>query len=57
LILLGNAPFTVVDRVVDRYIDMASIDEDQPELLYTNGDAFAAPAVIRTAYPHIFVVD
>ena len=57
LILYGTSPFTVVDRVVDRYIDIALIDPDQPELVYTSGEAFAAPSVIKTVYPHILAVD
>lgn len=57
LILLGTPPFTVVDRVVDRYIDIAAINSDQPELAYTSGNAFATPAIVRSVYPLISVVD
>jgi hypothetical protein len=56
LILLGTPPFTVVDRVVDRYVDIALVNQDQPELAYANGEAFAAPSLIRSAYPHLYVV-
>lgn len=56
-ILLGTPPFKVVDRVVDRYIDVALVDPDQPELAYTTGEAYAAPSIIKTAYPLIYVVD
>jgi len=57
LILLGLPPFTFVDRVVDRYVDIALINPDQPELAYTTGNAFAAPSVIKSVYPLISVVD
>ena len=57
LILYGTSPFTIVDRVVDRYRDMGLVSQEQPELAYTNGEAFAAPGIIRTTYPHIHVVD
>jgi hypothetical protein len=57
LILLGTPPFTIVDRVVNKYIDIATINQTQPELLYAGGEAFAAPSIIRSAYPHVYVVD
>ena len=57
LILLGTSPFTVVDRVVDRYIDIALINQTQPELAYTTGEAYAAGTIIKTTYPPIVAVD
>jgi hypothetical protein len=57
LIIYGTSPFTVVDRVVDRYIDIGLINQDQPEIAYTSGEAFAASSIIRSTYPHIHVVD
>lgn len=57
LILLSNSPFSTVDRVYDRYIDLGFVSTTQPELYYTTGEAFAEPSIIRTIYPPVFVVD
>lgn len=57
LILLGTSPFAVVDRIVDRYVDIGLVNQEQPELAYAAGEAYAAPSLIRSAYPLIHVVD
>lgn len=56
LVLLGTAPYATVDRVYDKYIDVAYISTDDPELFYTTGKGFAQPSIIRSTYPTILVV-
>lgn len=57
LILLGTSPFGAVDRVFDRYIDIALISTTQPQLAFAEGEVFATPDVIKSTYPLIYIVD
>lgn len=57
LILLGTSPFGTVDRVLDRYIDIALISTAQPQLAFAEGEVFATPDVIKNTYPLIYIVD
>lgn len=56
LILLAKPPFSVVDRIRDQYIDLATINQLQPEIYYNQGQAFAKPSIIRSTYPPIINV-
>lgn len=56
LILLGTSPYGPVDRVFDKYVDLASISPITPELGYTNSTAYAQLNMVRSTYPLILVV-
>jgi hypothetical protein len=57
LILLGQSPFAPVDKITNRYIDIASISSTQPELVYASGEVSCNPSIIKSTYPHIYIVD
>lgn len=57
LILLGTSPFAPIDRIYNRYVDIASVSPTQPQLFYTNGEAQTASSIIKSVYPQIFIVD
>jgi len=59
IILLATAPYDTVDKVLDRYIDVANItDENNPNgLLYNNGEFFATTETVTTVYPPISNID
>jgi hypothetical protein len=56
LILLGSPPYATIDRVYDKYIDVAYLNSDAPELFYTTGKGYAQPSVLRSTYPPVLVV-
>lgn len=51
LILLGNSPYSVVDRIYDKYIDVASLSKYSPEIYYSNGEIYISASKIQTTYP------
>jgi hypothetical protein len=55
IILLGNAPFTIYDKVTDAYVDFASVTATlNPFALFIDGgDLFASPVIEQTIYPPI----
>lgn len=57
-ILFANAPFDVVDKVADKYIDVFDITatENIFALLYDSGEFFAQQDIIQETYPPIRVV-
>ena len=57
LILLGTPPFQSVDKTLNKYIDIALINQQQPELAYASGEAYASAGAIKTTYPPIHIVD
>lgn len=57
LILLGQSPFAPVDKIVNRYVDVASISLTQPELTYKSGEITCNTSIIKSTYPHIYIVD
>jgi len=57
LILLGTSPFESVDKIVDQYIDIALINQAQPEIAYAGNEVYASPSIIRSTYPQIYIVD
>jgi hypothetical protein len=57
LILLGVPPFSVPDRVINEYIDIATLSTTQPEVYYNAGEIHSAPQVIKSVYPLIVAVD
>jgi hypothetical protein len=57
LLLLSNAPFSSPDRIYDRYIDLATLSQTQPELYYNTGEVYSSAKAIRNTYPLIFVVE
>lgn len=56
LILLGRSPYATVDRIPNQYIDVSSINQQTPELYYSQGKAFTNRSIIRPTYPLILVV-
>ena len=57
LILLGTPPYLTVDRVYDRFVDIASIDKFSPEIYYNDGEVYIEQSNIRSVYPLINTVD
>lgn len=55
LILFAKAPFDIVDKVTNKYIDVTSITSasSSDALYYSSGEFFASPSVIQTVYPPI----
>lgn len=56
LFLLGKAPYSFVDRVLDKYVDPYYINQTSPQTLYDAGKGFVEPSGIKTTYPPILVV-
>lgn len=57
IILLGNAPYYTVDRIYDRYIDIATLSRFSPEIYYSGGEVYALQKTIKTVYPHITTIN
>ncbi len=57
LILLGNAPHYTVDRIYDRYVDIANLNRFSPEIYYNDGEIYISRNRIKTAYPLITTID
>lgn len=49
IILLGSAPYAYVDRINNRYVDMAYTSG----MFYADQTLFVPQALIKTVYPHI----
>lgn len=56
-ILMGNSPFSTVDRIWDKVIDISAISTTQPELVYQAGEVSTADTIIKNVYPPVHVVD
>lgn len=56
LFLLSRAPHSNVDRVYDKCIDAAQINQTSPEMFYAGGKAFVSTSVTKSTYPLILVV-
>ena len=59
LILLASAPYGIVDKILDQYIDVYDVsDENNPfGFYYNNGEFFADPAIVTSVFPPILNVD
>lgn len=57
LILIGLPPYSTVDRVMDKYVDMAMINKFNPEIYYSNGEVYIDSSLVRSVYPEIHIVD
>lgn len=57
IILLGNAPYYTVDRIYDRYIDIATLSRFSPEIYYSGGEVYALQKTIKNVYPHITTIN
>lgn len=55
-ILLGNFPFSTVDRTTDAIIDIATINQTNPQIYYNKGKVYSNPNVTKSIYPPIFTV-
>jgi hypothetical protein len=54
LILLSKAPFSLVDRITDRYIDVAEINrQTTPTLILNSGELETTATSTRSVYPPI----
>jgi len=54
-LLLANTPFAVVDKITDRYVDLADVTSttNQFALIYDSGEFFVDESIIRTTFPPI----
>lgn len=57
LILLGNAPYYTVDRIYDRYVDIATLNRFAPEIYFNDGEIYVATKAIKSVYPAISTLD
>ncbi len=59
LILLATEPYDIVDKVFDRYIDVADVTEENNPFgfFYNNGEFFATPDIITDVFPAILNID
>lgn len=57
IILLGTPPYLTVDRIYDRFVDIALIDKFMPELYYSEGEIYVDQSAVNTVYPLIHTVD
>lgn len=59
LILLATSPYDIVDKVLDQYIDVYDVsDENNPfGFFYNNGEFFATTDIITSVYPPILNID
>lgn len=59
LILLATDPYDIVDKVLDRYIDVADVTADNNPFgfFYNNGEFFATPETITDVFPAILNID
>jgi len=53
IILLGDSPFTIYDKVVNSYVDMTAVDSvaTQFDMYYNAGDLFANTSIEENIYP------
>lgn len=56
LLLEARAPFTSVDRTIDRYVDFGIETANSGNILYSYGKLYATPAAQKIIYPYISVV-
>jgi hypothetical protein len=57
LILIGNAPYTPVDRIYNQFIDIALLNAFDPPIAYRSGEIYVKTSNIKTIYPLILTVD
>lgn len=55
-LLWGTPPYTTVDRLYDRSIDISRLTTSA-NIFYSKGEIFVDPIYIKSLYPHITVVD
>lgn len=56
LLLLGNAPYSFVDRIYDKIIDVSVVSTSQPQLFYSDGKVYSTDDLTKTTYPPILIV-
>lgn len=57
LILLGTSPFSTVDRIYDKFVDIATLNRFNPEIYYNTGEIYVSQSAIKSVYPLIYTVD
>lgn len=57
LIIFAKPPYGTFDRIVNQYIDVASINSNLSEIYFSKGELFAQPSIIKQIYPHIIEVN
>lgn len=55
IMLLSTSPHTAADRVYDKYIDVATLQQESKLSLF-DGVVYADPTVVKNTYPPIIVV-
>lgn len=53
LILLGNSPYSTVDRIYDKFVDIATLSKFSPEIYYSSGEVYVDQSKIQTVYPWV----
>ena len=55
VIILANSPFEDVDKVTDKYVDVASVTETENifSFIYDVGEFYAEPDIVQSVYPLI----
>lgn len=54
IILLASPPFTVYDKIANKYVDVTRVDPTNPQLSYNNGEMYAEANIVSITYPPIF---
>lgn len=57
LILLGTHPHSVVDRVYNKIVDIASLNKDSQHLYFNNNEVYVTPSAVQIVHPQIQTVD
>lgn len=53
LILMGNSPYSTVDRIYDKFIDIATLSKFAPEIYYSGGEIYIEQSKIQSVYPWV----
>lgn len=56
LILTANSPYTPIDRIYDKAIDLGDETANSNGVLYSFGKIYSTPTVLKSIYPYIIVV-
>lgn len=57
LILVGNAPYSPVDRIYNKFVDIAMLDKFNPTIVYRSGEIYIKVSDVKPIYPLILTVD
>lgn len=56
LVLLSSAPFNVIDKIKDSYIDLGLIKDEKYSVIYEKGDLQVERTYVSLVYPHIIKI-